>query len=170
MAMTFLEEIQKRLAEVQTRANEVTRRLGQVQAEHQSVMQELGSYQKIAQVEALRLQREQQQSLIPGAAGAPPTVQTQPQPQSVTAPVLAESPTNDDGNKTEAIREFLRQHPAGMTPAQLWQQMKNRVAHRQYIYGVLKRLKDQKQVTERRGKYYFQPVPKSEEGVNLIVQ
>lgn len=154
--MTFLDEIRTRLQDCQKRAQEITGRLQAVQLEHQSVMQELGSYQKIFDVENRRVQQQQQQTL-PATTNL--AVSQQPHPIVVSV----EPSTSDEANKTEAIRELLRQHPAGMTPGQIWQVMKGQIAYRQYIYSVLKRLKDKKQVAERRGKYFFQVLAKPEE-------
>ncbi len=61
------------------------------------------------------------------------------------------------------IRSVLRQHPNGITPAEIWREVKDNVG-RAYVYSVLKRLKDRKQVTERRGKYFLQIITKPEEG------
>jgi hypothetical protein len=65
-------------------------------------------------------------------------------------------------NKTNLIRDVLRQHPNGITPVEVWREVKGHI-ERNYVYSVLKRLKDSKQVSERRGKYYLQVMPKSEE-------
>jgi hypothetical protein len=38
--------------------------------------------------------------------------------------------------------------------------VKTRIGRRTYVYSVLKRLKDRKQIIERRGKYYLPEAPK----------
>jgi hypothetical protein len=66
-------------------------------------------------------------------------------------------------NKTEMIREVLRQHTNGITPAQVWINVKDKVG-RNYVYSVLKRMKDKDEVKERRGKYYLQVASEKDTG------
>lgn len=159
MARSFLDEVKTRMEDAQRRAHEISTRLQEIQQQHQSVMQELASYQKIVQLETIRLQSEEQQQLIP-------QVSVIPIAQPLQRPLIEAA---DEINKTEAIRELLRSHPTGMTPSQIWQTMKSQVTHRQYIYSVLKRLKDKRQVTERRGRYYFQSIARPEETTESVV-
>jgi hypothetical protein len=69
--------------------------------------------------------------------------------------VASQSDDNkSDGNKTQAVRVLLRQHPAGMTPGEIWKCLESQMSNRVYLYSILKRLKDRGDVRERRGKYY----------------
>lgn len=67
-------------------------------------------------------------------------------------------------NKTQVVRDVLASHPSGLTPAQVWGAVKGKIGRRTYVYSILKRLKDRKQVVEKRGKYTLPPMPKIEEG------
>lgn len=160
--MTYLDETKRRLEDAQQRMQAATHRLQLAQYEHQSVASEVASYQKIIEVEARKAHRETAVATL-GAVRAASA--------SALASVIASSPSdNSDSNKTETIRQLLRDHPAGLTPAQIWHTLKGQMNHRNYVYSVLKRLKDRKQVSERRGKYYFQEAPKSEGAVGGAVQ
>ena len=72
-------------------------------------------------------------------------------------------------NKTEKVREILGEHISGITPAQLWVEVKDFQVSRPYLYSVLKRLRDNEEVSMRKGgKYVLKPKPvevKPEEGV-----
>jgi DNA repair exonuclease SbcCD ATPase subunit len=63
-----------------------------------------------------------------------------------------------DLNKTEMIRTVLRRHPSGMTPSELWKELDGQVS-RDYVYAVLKRLKDREQIAYRRKKYSLKDIP-----------
>jgi hypothetical protein len=64
-----------------------------------------------------------------------------------------------EGNKTKLIRDTLKQHSGGITPGELWSLVKGQIKHRPYLYSILKRLSDRKEVAKRRGKYYFVEAP-----------
>jgi hypothetical protein len=101
-------------------------------------------------------------------AAATITVSTaQPQTPNVAALAVSGSsaPAVPAGelNKTEIVRELLRQHSAGMTPSDIWKQVKAQIPHRPYLYSILKRLKDKGDITDKRGKYFFKFAPKPEE-------
>ena len=57
-------------------------------------------------------------------------------------------------NKTQLIRNILQQNPGGMKPVAVWLQVKDQV-DRPYVYSVLSRMKEKKQVIERKGKYFL---------------
>ena len=82
----------------------------------------------------------------------------------------AEHEAERDSNKTQLIRDALALHP-GLTPAQVWGAVKTRITRRTYVYSVLKRLKDRKQIVEGRGKYYLPVAPKvAEESEQTTLQ
>lgn len=67
-------------------------------------------------------------------------------------------------NKTKLIRDTLKQRPGGITPRELWDLVSGQIKHRPYVYSVLKRLSDRKEVAKRRGKYYFVEPPEEKVG------
>lgn len=75
-------------------------------------------------------------------------------------------------NKTEKVREILGAHITGITPAQLWVEVKDFQVSRPYLYSVLKRLRDSEEVSVRKGgKYVLKPKPvevKPEEGAERM--
>jgi hypothetical protein len=121
----------------------------------------------VATVEAEEAERRQAanagqlelHSALPAAAS------TTPSPQPTNAVETAEPV-----GKTEIIRDLLRQHPQGMTPTEIWSQVRDRFKHRAYLYNVLKRLTDREELSVRRGKYVFRIVPqevRAEEGTTV---
>jgi hypothetical protein len=62
-------------------------------------------------------------------------------------------------NKTEKVREVLREHETGITPAGIWTEVQDHFSGRPYLYAVLKRLRDNDEVSIRRGKYQLKPKP-----------
>lgn len=76
-------------------------------------------------------------------------------------------------NKTAKVREVLAAHQTGITPGQLWLNVKDFQVSRAYLYSVLKRFRDNDEVTVRRGKYMLKPKPieaKPIEGEALTIQ
>lgn len=150
----FLETLKSRLAEAQKRYSEAQAHLQKSQADFNAAAQEVNSWQIAMNAEA----RKQQAS-----AG----LLTPPQPSLTLNAPGSTAPNSDAGgtNKTEAIREILRQHPNGITPGEIWKELKGQIAHRPYMYSILKRLKDKGESMERRGKYFLKPAV-NEEGKN----
>src|SRR5467141_2816 len=104
----FLEELKVRFMDAQKRLVTAQQKMAIAQAELQAVTQEYNSLQHLANVEAARIQQ---------STGAPITVNVSPR---ITQPAL---PQASDTNKTETIRELLRQHPTGMTPTDIWKEV-----------------------------------------------
>lgn len=144
----FLDELKTRLQDALKRLQAAQQKSAIAQAELQAVTQEYNSLQHLANVEATRNQQ---------ATGGPITVTVT---SRIAQPALSQT---GETNKTETIRELLRQHPAGMTPTDIWKEVKDQMTHRAYLYSVLKRLKDKDEVTVRRGKYITKMLPKTEE-------
>jgi len=153
---TFLETIKLRLVETQRQHQEATVKFQKAQAEFQSIAQKLQSWQIAFQTETLREQAEAAQ-----AQGT--TLQVTPakpmQNPAITTIASAESQIGGAVNKTEIIRQQLRQHPAGMTGKELWDAVKVQISYRPYVYSVLKRLRDKDEVILRRKKYRLVPKP-----------
>jgi hypothetical protein len=144
----LLERLKAGLASAQKRQAEVLKQFQAVQAEYNAVTQEVTGYQKVLENET---RIEQQQATLRDLAR-----------ETVKQLDGIEPEPTPEVNKTQVIREALGQHP-GMTPADTWKAVRGQIRSRNYVYSVLKRLKDRKQIIERRGKYYLPATPKTEE-------
>jgi hypothetical protein len=152
---SFLDELKSRQMDAHRKFQISQQKLQQAQSEHQAIVVELTSWQNAVAAETRREQQESAASDASAVAGTDrPTLTTQPTDQSES--------NHQEINKTGVIRDALRQHPAGIRPVELWKELKGQI-DRGYLYSVLKRLKDRKQVTEKRGKYYPQIISKTEE-------
>ncbi|MHB8540070.1 MAG: hypothetical protein ACYDCD_03895 [Candidatus Acidiferrales bacterium] len=147
----FLEHLKARHAESQKRFLAKQAQLNSVNQEFQVVAQEFNAWQTLLNLET----RKEQMAAVALTA---PTVSPASAPSSPAA-------TSPEVNKTEIVRELLRQHASGMTPSEIWkqEQIKTQFPHRAYLYSVLKRLKDRGDITEKRGKYCFKFSTKPEE-------
>jgi hypothetical protein len=144
----LIERLKEGFVDAQKRQAEVGERWKAVQAEWNAVSTEVSGYAKVIELETKReLER---------AATLPPVE---------GPPTQAEQRIDQDANQTQLVRDALANHPGGLTPAQVWGAVKGKVTKRTYVYSILKRLKDRKQVVEKRGKYCLPPTPKVEEGV-----
>jgi hypothetical protein len=160
----FLETLKERLAEAQRRIVLAQARLQQAQVEFASIQQEHNSWAHAVNTE---MRREQIQEQI--IQSSQPMQTSEPEKAAVVAaPVRAENEIEQpvvsiaEINKTQLIRDVLQQHPNGIKPVGVWHQVRNQVA-RNYVYSVLSRMKEKKQVVERRGKYFLQIISKPEE-------
>jgi hypothetical protein len=170
-AQRKFEAAHKKFTATQSEFQAIQQRLAADQAEYQAAVQEFQAYQTL--IRSLT-PRDQAAPAAPG--GGLQTVPIEGHGVSAvrvanrvapSSPVstavnqnmpLSQSPTDDNNpeiNKTEAVRVLLRQHPNGMTPAEMWKHLRPQMSNRVYLYSVLKRLKDRGDVRERRGKYYF---------------
>lgn len=152
-------ELKIRHAEAQKRLQAAQQEAQAVQTRYQAIAQEFNSLQLLLNVEAAKPENKPEdktaQPAITVVARAVSVV-----PQATTGqtalPLVAE-------NKTDMIRELLRQYPGGIAPTELWKQVKTRMTHRAYLYSILKRLKDKGEVMVKRGKYIAKIMPKPEE-------
>jgi hypothetical protein len=146
----FLENLRIRFAESQKRFVAKQAQLNAVNAEFQAVAQEFNAWQTLLNLETRKEQMAATTLVVPATTRQIPNTT----PTSAPPSPLAPSP---NVNKTEIVRELLRQHSAGMTPSELWkqEQIKAQFPHRPYLYSVLKRLKDRGDIAEKRGKYFF---------------
>jgi hypothetical protein len=160
-----LEHIRARMDDAAKRMQIAAQNLQRAQQEHQAATHEYTTWQAAHAIEQKKLAVEQAQEQARPNAQPQTSNPLVPSPEQKVSPGIAESPNagTQDVNKTEAIRELLRKHSTGMTPAEIWAALKEQV-DRAYVYAVLKRLKDRKQITARRGKYYLNLAQKSEEG------
>ena len=99
-----------------------------------------------------------------------------PEAAAETVAETLEAPADEahapEVNKTEKVRDALREHATGITPAQLWVEVKDFQVSRPYLYSVLKRLRDNDEVSVRRGgKYILKPKPTElEELTGTVIQ
>jgi hypothetical protein len=158
----FIDMLKERLDDAQKRLLETQSHLQQAQLKHQAVTQEFTSLQTLLGLEIARAQRLAQETAVRAhpVKVAVPITATQAVPVALSGTIVT-----PEINKTEIIREALRQHTNGITPAQVWLNVKDHVG-RNYVYSVLKRMKDKEEVRERRGKYYLQVGSQKEVGGN----
>jgi hypothetical protein len=146
----FLENLKARHAESQKRFLAKQAQVNTMNQEFQVVAQEFNAWQTLLNLETRKEQ-----------AGEAPPIVVQSTGQITTGANSATGPAtpsrSTDVNKTEIVRELLRQNSSGMTPGEIWKQaqIKAQFRHRPYLYSVLKRLKDRGDITEKRGKYVF---------------
>jgi hypothetical protein len=170
----FLTNLKIRAADAQKRFMEAQRKLQTAQAEFQAAAQEHTNYQGVIMAEHRKINGPavpapisvplpQRRSMLIHPNGRPdPFIPThEPAPPS---PAPESASAKSEINKTEMVRELLRQHSAGMTPDEIWRALRSQLDNHAYIYSVLKRLKERDEVRKSRGKYYFKHHPQTEEG------
>ena len=141
----FLEQLKIEMADAQKRMTDAQQEFQRAQVVFQAAAQEFQSYQNIV---LARTKKEQEGSTLGAGKGA-----------TVPAALPLQQNENDDVNKTDLVRDLLRQHPGGMTGGELWSAVKTKFPHRQYVYSVLKRLKKKGDVVQKRKKFVFQTKP-----------
>jgi len=137
------------MQEAQVKFQAAQQKMAQFQAEFQKSAQEFQAWQTLVNLETAK---EQQES---GIAQRP------------AMPANGNQPSLEGTNKTDMVRELLRQHPAGMSPADIWKEMEPHMKTRAYLYSVLKRLKDKGDARERRGKYFLNPKIEDNQGIAI---
>jgi type II secretory pathway pseudopilin PulG len=154
----FLENLKSRHAEAQKRFVAKQAQLNAMQQEFQAVAAEFNAWTTLLTLET----RKEQSATIVLTPGTPIPAQTA---KIAQLPGTARTNPTSQTNKTEIVRDLLRQHSSGMTPGEIWkaEEIKAEFSHRPYLYSVLKRLKDRGDITERRGKYFFKFSTKPEE-------
>lgn len=159
----FLEQLKLRFAESQKRHQVASQRLQAAQQEHLAATQDFASWQNAVRTETIREQQQQQEQSAVPTTGVTPASAPAPAVAPPNTPALPHVTINAaEFNKTDAIRQMLRQHPEGLRPTELWKQLGDQLKYRAYLYSVLKRLRDKSEVFERRGKYFLKVAPKLE--------
>jgi hypothetical protein len=170
----FLDNLKSGMQEAQQKFAVTQQKFVAIQAEHQAITQRLAIAQTDLHADTIEFQAFQTlvstQTRKEQVATGTPTTVIEVHPVSAAAlPVnsrAVESATpqqsstgesKTDGNKTQAVRDLLRQHPTGMTPSEIWGQLERKLSNRAYLYAVLKRLRDKGDAKERRGKYFLTP-------------
>lgn len=141
----FLDELKARFADAQKRLQVAQAELQAANTRLQGIAQEFNSLQFLLNQENAKLQH-----------------QTKPAPTEATDANVPQQ--TSEINKTDMIRDLLRQQADGLSPTEIWKQVKTQMSHRAYLYSVLKRLKDKDEVIVRRGKYIIKIVPKTNAG------
>jgi hypothetical protein len=149
----FLDTLRERHVDAQRRLQASQTRLQTVQNEHNALIQEANGWAHAFAAESRREQFEAQrrQATSPTQAPTPeilpPAAKETNNSHALMAPPAAI-------NKTQLIRNVLQQNPAGMKPVAVWIQVRDQI-DRPYVYSVLSRMKEKKQVIERKGKYFL---------------
>ena len=145
---TGMQEAQKRMQEAQHAFAEAQEALAEAQSDFQNASQEFNSWKHVFEAETNRLQ----------GAHATPRTPTPAVAMEDNEPVAESNEANSEINKTELVREILRQHP-GIMPGDIWKELEPQIAdHRYthaYLYSVLKRLKDNDELMKRNGRYWL---------------
>lgn len=105
---------------------------------------------------------------LPGIAEAPKRENPPPEENHLEA-----ASTAAPANKTQKVREILAEHATGITPSEIWIEVKDYVSSRAYLYAILKRLRDNDEVSIRRGRYLLKPKPiqlNRAESEGLVIQ
>jgi hypothetical protein len=154
----FLETLKQRQADAQRRLATATSNLQKAQQEHQQISQEFASWSNAVAAES---RREQDSTRDSGQQLPKPETPKPVVTASGTVVFFEDSEPVAEVNKTHLIREVLQQNPSGLRPVSVWQRLQDQVP-RAYVYSVLSRMKQKKQVRESRGKYFLiQPAPKT---------
>jgi hypothetical protein len=129
-----------------------------------------GEQQRIAREQALERARVAAARIIapmaenashPASTPAPPAPEALVPTPAATQPVASDT---DAPTKTELVRAILGRHPKGITPNELWKQLKNPQISSVYVHSVLHRLKERDEVGRRNHKYFLKtPQPHAEE-------
>lgn len=154
----FIETLKARMEDAQKRFQEATQKLQAAQLEHQSAAQEFASWQHAFQAE---MRRQNPNVTLKAPTEAAPNVALH---FHIDEPMRqATSSGRSETNKTDVVRQLLQQHPAGMSPGELWKNLSSELKYRPYLYSILKRLRDRGDVYQKRGKYFPRMVSKGEE-------
>lgn len=163
---TILEELKARLVAAQKRQQEAQQRFTAAQTELQAATGEFNIWHTAFNLEnreeSLRVSVEAEDQLPTEAAKAHAPIESETHLDETTEPI----------NKTELVREMLRQHPTGMDTIALWKGFKEQApgTSRAYFYSVLKRLRDRDFVCVRRGKYVLKAKPQEVAHESAMIQ
>lgn len=153
----LIEELSLRVADAREKVAETSQHLQQAQQAAMNAQQQYNIWNGALQT----ILKEQ------AAASAVANEKQLPLPGTPSEATAATSSTGDNEqphteespNKTEIIRELVRQHPMGISASEIWRQTGGQLKHRAYLYNVLKRLRDRDEITLRRNKYAIKPHP-----------
>jgi hypothetical protein len=153
----IIEELEARVAASKQRLDETTKTFQSAQQAHLAAQQEHNVWSLALQTE---MRDEQRRTAFATETQLPlPTVKAQ-----IEVPIAPEQVDNSEApNKTNIVRNLLKQHPTGMSAVDIWKEVGAQFNHRPYLYSVLKRLRDRNEIAKRRNKYCLTALPKAEE-------
>jgi hypothetical protein len=157
----ILEEIQARLTEAHTQLAEATQILTIAQQKHQAATHNFNVWNAAMQLEQ-REEQLRQDAATEKQSELPLSTPRHAALVSVTPTVEQSADTSETLNKTDVVRNLLRQHPTGMSAVDIWKEVRPQFTHRPYLYSVLKRLRDKEEVVKRRNKYCLTAISKVE--------
>lgn len=162
---TTLEDLRTRLAIAHKALTEAAQ---QLQIAQQNQQKAASDYSVFNAAVAILAKEEEEKKATANAKQFPMELS---EPELEHAPSVAVSSNGSETtppNKTELVRELLRHHLGGMTPTEIWKELRGQFVHRAYLYSVLKRLRDKDEVTLRRNKYALKIKPvEAPEPINL---
>jgi hypothetical protein len=135
----FLDQLKTRMEEAHKRLQTSQQKASAAQAEYQAAGQEFNSLQLLVNLELARATKSSSTAIMRQAAVSGAEI-----------------------NKTDLVRDLIIQHPAVITPPDIWKQVGSQLGRRQYLYSVLKRLKDRDEIVDRKGKYVAKAAVKPE--------
>jgi hypothetical protein len=160
MENTFIEMLRQRHQEAAKRLQLAQAKLQAAQADFNLAAQQNNSWQVAVTAEIQRVQQDAAaQEAEQRSIDVHPAAET-PKPTVASAlPPSTSTPPPPEINKTELVRDVLRQHPNGVTPVDISKELKNQVTVA-YVHSVLYRLKDREEIGRKRGgKYYLKQQP-----------
>jgi len=165
MDNTFLETLKLRQGEATRTLQTAQVRLQVAQNEFNLASQRAGACNILLAAEMQRVQLEAAAQEAAERAALPGPHASVSEPKPVAPEVTPTSPASSaEINKTELVRNVLRGHTSGITPNEIWKELKNQVTTA-YVHSVLHRLMDRDEVGRKRHKYYLKqhPQPQTEE-------
>jgi len=154
----ILEELQNRAAEAKKRLDEANTALQAAQQVQQQAQHNFNVWNLAAQIEA---REEQQRQTAASEKQLPlPTVKPQGTPSIPHADEVVD--VAEGPNKTDIVRNLLKQHPAGMSAVDIWDKVGAQFNHRPYLYSVLKSLRDRQEIIKRRNRYSLAAIAREE--------
>lgn len=158
-----LDDLKLLLADAEKQLAEAQKKFAYAQQVQQYAQYQVNTWTAAVNIETQAEDARQKAAAISAKTADTPLLESGKQAPTPAPQTPTESQEAKEINKTDIVRDVLRQHPAGLTPSDLWKQVKGQFTNRAYLYSVLKRLKDRDEVTTRRGKYLLKSVPKVEE-------
>ena len=169
MPTTILEELKARQAQALARQAAAQAAWQAAQVEMNAANAELGIWNSAVAIEtreeAARAAAAAKDQIPMGLQANMEAAMEPESPQAELEPEPEEE--SEQFNKTEYVRDLLRANPGGLTIATIWTAFHQQApkASRNYLYSVLKRLRDKKQVEQKRGKYMFKAKPPAAEQI-----
>ncbi len=162
-----IEDIRERVAVAQKALNEAIQQLQVAQQNHQKSANDFN----ILNAAMAILTRQEEEKKAAASEKQLPMGLSEAEPASEPTSLMAVSSHSGETtppNKTELVRELLRRHMGGMTPTEIWKELRGQFVHRAYLYSVLKRLRDRDEVALRRNKYALKIKPaEAPDAINL---